>query len=344
MMTTIDLRSDTVTKPTPEMRMAIFQAEVGDDGYGEDPTVNALEELAARMTGKEAGLFVTSGTQGNQLAVMVHSGRCDEVICEATAHMFGSETGGMAALTGAQPHPVAGRYGKLTPELIEPAIRNKKINTPWTSLVTVENTHNHAGGTYYAPAELAAIRNLTAQYSLPVHMDGARIFNAAVAQGVTVAELAGYSDSMQFCLSKGLCAPVGSMLVGTSDFIARARRYRKLLGGGMRQAGIIAAAGIVALKTMVDRLSEDHNNARKLGEAIAGTKLQVDLATVQTNIVMVGVSTIGKTAAQFIGMLNEQKIRASEFGKYKVRMVTHNDVSGDDIDYVISVIRKLAGR
>jgi threonine aldolase len=303
-----------------------------------------LEELAAKMTGKEAGLFVTSGIQGNQVAVMVHARRCSEVICEATAHMFGSEAGGIAALTGAQPYPVTGIYGRLTPELIEPAIRKKTLNSPWTSLITVENTHNHAGGTYYTPAELAAIRNLANQYSLHVHMDGARIFNAAVAQGLRAAELACYADSIQFCLSKGLCAPVGSMLVGTSDFIAQARRYRKLLGGGMRQAGVIAAAGIVALTTMVDRLQEDHKNARKLGEAIAETKLKVDLATVQTNIVMVDVSPAGKTAAQFIELLREQKILASEFGKYQVRMVTHRDVSGDNIDYVIKILRELAGK
>jgi threonine aldolase len=343
-MTTIDLRSDTVTKPTSEMRLAMFEAEVGDDGYGEDPTVRALEELAARMTGKEAALFVTSGTQGNQISVMVHARRCEEIICEATAHMFESETGGIAALTGAQPYPVAGNYGKLTPELIEPAIRKKTLNAPWTALLTVENTHNHAGGTYYTPAELAAIRNLANRHSLPVHMDGARIFNAAVAQGVTVAELAQHADSIQMCLSKGLCAPVGSILAGTKDFVAQARRYRKLLGGGMRQAGVIAAAGIVALTKMVDRLHEDHKNARKLGVAIADTRLKVDLATVQTNIVMVDVSPAGKTAAQFIEMLREQKIRASEFGKYQVRMVTHHDVSGDNIEYVINILQKLAGK
>jgi threonine aldolase len=343
-MIRIDLRSDTVTKPTPEMRKAMFEAEVGDDGYGEDPTVNALEELAAKMTGKESALFVTSGTQGNQIAVMVHARKCDEIICEATAHMFGSEVGGISALTGAQPYPVAGTYGKLTPELIEPAIRKKKTNVPWTSLITVENTHNRAGGTYYTPGELAEIRNLADQYSLPIHLDGARIFNAAVAQRVTVEQLVCHADSMQFCLSKGLCAPVGSILVGTRNFIAQARRYRKLLGGGLRQAGIIAAAGIVALKTMVNRLSEDHQNARKLGEAIADTRLNVDLASVKTNIVMADVSNMGQTAAQFVELLSQRKILANEFGKYKVRMVTHHDVSEENIDYVIKTLRELAGK
>lgn len=341
-MEVIDLRSDTVTKPTAEMRKAMFEAEVGDDGYGEDPTAHELEKLAAQMTGKEAGLFVTSGTQGNQIAAMVHAKKCDEIICEFNAHMFLSETGGMAALSGAQPHPLVGIQGKLTPEIIEPAIRTTKMNVPHTALISIENTHNQAGGTYYTPAELAAIKALAVKHSLPVHMDGARIFNAAAAQKLKVADLAQYADSMQFCLSKGLCAPVGSMLVGTSTFIQQARRYRRLLGGGMRQAGIIAAAGIVALKTMVERLPEDHLHARILGEAVANTKLLVDLATVQTNIVMVDVSPLGVTAAQFIEQLREHQIRVSEFGKYKIRMVTHHGVSRDDIEYVVKTLIELA--
>lgn len=342
-MEIVDLRSDTVTKPTAAMRQAMLEAEVGDDGYGEDPTVQELEKLAAQMTGKEAGLFVTSGTQGNQIAVMIHSGKCSEVICEATAHMFGSETGGISALTGAQPYPVIASCGKLTPELIEPAIRKKKMNVPSTSLITIENTHNSAGGVYYTPSELAAIRELANQYSLPIHLDGARIFNAAIAQDIPVAELARHADSMQMCLSKGLCAPIGSVLVGTADFIQQARRYRRLLGGGMRQVGIIAAAGIVALKTMVSRLDVDHFHARLLGEAVAASKLGIDLANVQTNIVMIDVSPLGMTAAQFVEMLREYNIWASEYGKYKIRMVTHHDVSRDHIEYVIKVLRKIAG-
>ena len=341
-MEIIDLRSDTVTKPTAEMRMAIFNAEVGDDGYGEDPTVQELEILAARMSGKEAGLFVTSGTQGNQIAVMVHTQKCDEVICEATAHIFGSETGGISALAGAQPYPVAGILGKLTPVLIEPAIRRKKMNFPRTSLITVENTHNHAGGTYYTINEMAAIRNLADQHSLAIHVDGARIMNAAVAQNVSLAELVQHADSLQMCLSKGLCAPVGSVLVGTHDFIQKARRYRRLLGGGMRQAGILAAAGIVALKTMVNRLAEDHFHARILGENLANTRLIIDLDHIQTNIVMLDVSPLNVTAAEFIEKLKAHNIRASEFGKYKVRMVTHHDVSKENIEYVIKIVTKLA--
>ena len=260
----------------------------------------------------------------------------------ATSHIFGSETGGMSTLAGAQPHPVAGISGKLTPELIEPAIRGKKINAPRTALITIENTHNHAGGTYYTIAEMAAIRNLADQYSLAIHVDGARIMNAAVAQNVTLADLAQHADSLQMCLSKGLCAPVGSVLVGTHDFIQEARRYRRLLGGGMRQAGILAAAGIVALKVMVNRLKEDHLHARILGESLAKTKLIIDLDSIQTNIVMINVSSLGVTAAQFIEKLQVYNIRASEFGKYKVRMVTHNDVSRENIEYVIKIVTQLA--
>jgi threonine aldolase len=337
----VNLYSDTQTKPTPGMRQAMLEAEVGDDGYGEDPTINALEALAAEMMGKEAGLFVTSGSQGNATAMMVHAGKSDEVICEATSHVYGLETGSIAALAGAQPHPVAGVHGKLTPELIEPHIRPTRVNIPKTALIEVENTHNVAGGTYYTPAELAAIRELADRYSLPIHMDGARIFNAAVAQSIDVRELTRYADSVQFCLSKGLSAPVGSVLVGPKAFIQRARRCRKLLGGGLRQGGILAAAGIVALKTMVQRLCEDHLHARMLAQAVAATRLKVDLATVQTNIVMVDVAPLGITAAAFVEQLRQHNVKVNEIGRYRMRMVTHKDVSRSDIEYAIEVLKKI---
>ncbi len=340
-MPVVDLRSDTVTKPTPEMRRAMFEAEVGDDGYGEDPTINALEALGAEMMGKEAGLFVTSGSQGNAAAMMVYAGRSDEVICEATAHVYGLETGSISSLAGAQPHPVPGVHGKLTPELIEPHIRPKRINQPRTALVEVENTHNMAGGTYYTPAELAAVRELADRYSLPIHMDGARVFNAAVAQNIEVRELARYADSVQFCLSKGLSAPVGSVLVGPGEFIEKARRCRKLLGGGLRQGGVIAAAGIVALKTMVKRLCEDHLHARMLAEAVARTRMKVDLATVQTNIVVVDVAPLGITAAQVVEKLGQHNVKVNATGRYRIRMVTHKDVSRSDIEYAIEVVKKV---
>ncbi|TCL38847.1 L-threonine aldolase [Anaerospora hongkongensis] len=327
----IDLRSDTVTKPTREMREAMYNAEVGDDGYGEDPTVNALEKLAAEITGKEAALFVTSGTLGNQVAVCAHVGKCDEVICDANAHIFGSEGGGISAHSGAQARPLTTEFGKLKPEQIEDAIRPKKLNSPRTALITVENTCNHAGGTFYTVAELAEIKKVADKYSLPVHMDGARIFNAAVAQNVDTKELCEYADSVQFCLSKGLCAPVGSLLVGSKEFIQNARRHRRIMGGGMRQAGIIAAAGIVALKTMIDRLHEDHEHAYMLAIAIENTRLKIDLKTVKTNIVMCDTYPLGLTAAEFVARLVSRGVRASEYGKYKVRMVTHHDVTKDDI-------------
>jgi threonine aldolase len=344
-MEMIDLRSDTVTKPTREMRLAMFNAEVGDDGYGEDPTVRKLEELAAQVTGKEEGMYVASGTMGNQAAVMVHTRKCDTVICEASAHIYGSEAGAIAGLSGAQPLPVAGVHGKLVPEMIEDLIKSdKKRNVSRTALIAVENTHNRAGGTYYTPAELEAIKRLAGKYSVPLHMDGARIFNAAVAQGIAVATLAQHADSMQFCLSKGLGAPVGSLVVGTRDFIFQARRARSVLGGAMRQAGILAAAGIVALTTMVERLAEDHVHARILGEAVANTKVKIDLSSVQTNIVIFDVSPLGMKAAEFIDELKGSNIKASEYGKYLVRLVTHKDVSRADIDYAVGVLAKQCNR
>jgi threonine aldolase len=283
----IDLRTDTVTKPSPEMRLAMFNAEVGDDGYGEDPTVRRLEELAAEMTGKEAAVFVASGTMGNQVSVMVHARRCDTVICEASAHIFGTEGGAMSGLSGALPLPLVGTHGRLTAEQVEDAIRgDKKANISRTALIAVENTHNKAGGTYYTPQQLEAIHRVAQKHAVPVHMDGARIFNAAVAQKLPVAALAQHVDSMQFCLSKGLGAPVGSMVVGTKAFIFQARRARSVVGGSMRQVGILAAAGIVALTTGVERLAEDHLHARMLAEAVANTRLKIDLASVQTNIVI----------------------------------------------------------
>ena len=344
-MEIIDLRSDSVTKPTHGMRVAMFNAEVGDDGYGEDPTVNKLEELAAQIAGKEEGMFVVSGTMANQVAVMVYARKCETVICDASAHICGSEGGAMAGLSGAQPLPVAGVHGKLTPEMIEDLIKSDRQRiVSRTALIEVENTHNRGGGTYYTPAELETIKRLASQYSVPVYMDGARIFNAAVAQGIAVATLAQYADSMQFCLSKGLGAPVGSLLVGTRDFIFQARRARSVLGGAMRQAGILAAAGVVALTTMVERLAEDHMHARILSEAVANTKAKIDLSTVQTNIVLFDVSPLGMKAAEFIEELKKNNIRASEYGKYLVRLVTHKDVSRAQIDYTVGVLAKLGNR
>ena len=340
-MNMIDLRSDTVTKPTPEMREAMYRAEVGDDVYGEDPTITELESLGARMTGKEAGLFVTSGTMGNQVAVMTHTRRGDEIICDAEAHIFYSEVAGLAVLSGVQARTIPAVKGILSAETIEAAIRTEDIHQPSTSLICLEDTHNRAGGTCYPLDTLAAIRKVADRRKIPVHIDGARLFNAAVAQGVSVDKITQYADTVQFCLSKGLCAPVGTIITGRSDFIAKARKYRKMLGGGMRQAGILAAAGIVGLTSMVDRLSEDHENARQLAEELASAGFSIDLSTVQTNIVMVDVSRMGVKAADFAAKLKKAGVLASVFGEYRIRMVTHHGITAVEIGTVVDTLNRL---
>ena len=340
-MNRIDLRSDTVTLPTAQMREAMYRAEVGDDVYGEDPTLVELETLGARITGKEAGLFVTSGTMGNQVAVLTHTQRGDEVICEAESHIFYSEVAGLAVLSGVQARTVPSIKGIMSAETIEAAIRPQDIHQPKTTLICLENSHNRAGGTCYSLDSLAAIRKMADRRKLPVHMDGARLFNAALAQGVTVDKITQYTDTVQFCLSKGLCAPVGSLLVGPADFIARARRYRKMLGGGLRQAGILAAAGIVALQHMVDRLAEDHANAAKLAEAVASAGFAIDLSTVQTNIVIFDVSRMGVKAADFAAKLKKAGVLVSVFGEYRVRMVTHYGITAEDIATVTEILHRL---
>lgn len=337
----VDLRSDTVTMPTQAMRQAMFQAEVGDDVYREDPTVTALEELGAEMMGKEAGLFLTSGTMGNQVAAMTHTKKSDEIICEAEAHIYYYEVAGLACLSGAQVRPIVGERGILSAEMIRSWIRPVDVHAPDTGLICLENTHNRAGGTCYSLAGLEAIKQLAEKHSIPVHMDGARIFNAAVAQGVAAKEIARYADSVQFCLSKGLAAPVGSLLVGTRPFINQARRYRKMLGGGMRQAGIIAAAGILALTSMVDRLAEDHENARHLANGIADIGYAIDLATVQTNIVIFSVDGLKIDAPALVAALASDGVKASAFGERRVRMVTHLGIERPDIDYTLDILAKL---
>ena len=340
-MNMIDLRSDTVTKPTPEMREAMYRAEVGDDVYGEDPTITELESLGARMTGKEAGLFVTSGTMGNQVAVMTHTRRGDEIICDAEAHIFYSEVAGLAVLSGVQARTIPAVKGILSAETIEAAIRTEDIHQPAPALICLEDTHNRAGGTCYPLDTLAAIRKVADRRKIPVHIDGARLFNAAVALGVPVDKITQYADTVQFCLSKGLCAPVGTIITGRSDFIAKARKYRKMLGGGMRQAGILAAAGIVGLTSMVDRLSEDHENARQLAEELASAGFSIDLSTVQTNIVMVDVSRMGVKAADFAAKLKKAGVLASVFGEYRIRMVTHHGITAVEIGTVVDTLNRL---
>lgn len=341
-MKLIDLRSDTVTKPTPEMRRAMYEAEVGDDVYGEDPTVNRLQERAAEMLGKEAALFVPTGTQGNQVAILTHTRRGQEVIVEAEAHVYIYEVGGIAALSGCQVKPVPGVNGAMDPAAVEAAIRADNVHYPRTGLVCLENTHNRSGGCVLPPENVAAVAEVAHRHGIPVHLDGARIFNAAVALGQPVAELVAPVDSVMFCLSKGLAAPVGSLLVGSRDFIAEARRNRKLLGGGMRQAGVLAAAGLVALELMVDRLADDHANARRLAEGIANIPgLAVNMETVQTNMVAVEITDPRWTAPALVQALRAEGVLCNDTGPRRIRLVTHKDVTAADVELALDAFARV---
>lgn len=333
-MKTIDLRSDTVTVPTPEMRRAMAQAEVGDDVFGEDPTVRRLEEMAAQRMGKEGGLFVPSGTMGNLIAVLAHCGRGDEVILGDRCHTFLSEAGGVAAVGGVHPRPIAtARDGTLPLEEIEAALRADDPHYPTSRLVCLENTHNRCGGVSITAEYTARVGEWTRRRGLRLHIDGARIFNAAIALGDRPQELAGPADSVTFCLSKGLCAPVGSVLCGTSDFIARARRVRKQLGGGMRQAGVLAAAGIVALETMVDRLAEDHRRSADLAGRLAGLPgLVLEWNPPPTNMVYLNLEPGLRLDGQgMTEQLEREGLLALAEGPRTVRLVTHYGIEDEDI-------------
>jgi len=339
----IDLRSDTVTLPTQQMREAICNAQVGDDVYGEDPTVNRLEELAAEKLGKEAALFVTSGTQGNQICVMTHTQPGDEIILEERSHIITYEVGGIGRLAGVQARLICGKHGIMSPSDIEAAIREDDIHYPKTGLICLENTHNRAGGTVIPLDILKSTYEVAKKHNIPVHMDGARIFNAATYLNVPAKEIAKYADSVMFCLSKGLCAPVGSVIVGTKDFIARARKFRKMLGGGMRQAGFLAAAGIVALENMTTRLAEDHENARLLAEGLNEIPgISIDMNTVQTNIVICDISGLKMTASEFAAKLYEKGIRVNGGNSTAVRFVTHYWIKRSDIETTIEAVKSLA--
>ena len=338
----IDLRSDTVTLPTDEMREAMNNAEVGDDVYQEDPTINRLEELAAKKLGKEAALFVPSGTMGNLIAVLTHCQRGDEVILEMDSHIYYYEVGGMSAVAGVIPRLVVGDNGILNPQDIKRALRDENLHYPKTTLICVENTHNRAGGTIVPLKVTEEICQLAHQRNIQVHLDGARIFNAAVALNLEPALLTKNVDSVMFCLSKGLSAPVGSILSGSEEFIQKARKNRKMLGGGMRQAGILAAAGIIALENMVERLEEDHKNARILGEGLDGIGgIKVDLETVQTNMVYFDLNESGINTYQFLPKLAEYNILGSPRPPTKVRLVTHHGISEEDIYTTIKAIKEI---
>lgn len=343
---TIDLRSDTVTQPTDEMRDAMRNAEVGDDVFGEDPTVNRLEAMAAQRVGKEAAVFMPTGTMVNQTAVWVHSQRWGEMIAEEGAHVVQNEGGAPAVLSNVMVRLLKGVLGVFTADQVRRAIRPNNIHFPRTRLVEIENTHNGAGGTVWTPAQTRAVADAAHEHGIPLHLDGARIFNSAIAQDVPVLRLTEPADSVAFCFSKGLSAPVGSILCGTQEFIGEARRVRKILGGGMRQAGVLAAAAVVALETMVDRLREDHANARTIAEGLAKIPgVSIDLEAVQTNILFFDVGGLGIQSVEFCQRLAKEGIKGSPRAtETAVRMVTHRHVTKEDARFVAETCRRLFER
>ncbi|RJS16188.1 low-specificity L-threonine aldolase [Corallococcus sp. H22C18031201] len=336
-MKPIDFRSDTVTKPTPAMRRLIAEADVGDDVYGEDPTVRRLEEQVAERLGLEAAVFVPSGTQANQIAIGAHCRTGDEVLTEAGSHIIQYEGGAVPALWGVQPGPIAGERGLMSPEQVTAAVREDNIHNPRTRLLSLENTHNRGGGTVWPVERFRAVVAAGRAAGLAVHLDGARLFNAEVALGVPASTWAKLTDSTSVCFSKGLGAPVGSALAGRADVIREARRLRKRLGGGMRQAGLLAAAALYALENHVTRLAEDHANARRLGEGLARIPgVRVDLALVETNMVF---AEFSKPASEVARVLAARGVLANGMGASAVRFVCHLDVSVADIDDAVSRVR-----
>lgn len=338
-MKIIDLRSDTVTKPTPAMRQAMLAAEVGDDVYGEDVTVNRLEAVAAEIVGKDAALFVPTGSMGNQLAIMTHCGRGEEVICDANAHIFHYEMAAAGLLSGVQLYPLANLHSDAGIGSLSEYIREPLSYLPRTRLICLENTLNRAGGTVINLAQMASVYRLAREYGLKVHLDGARIFNAAYALQCEAKELTRYCDSVMFCLSKGLGAPVGSILAGSVDFITQARRCRKLLGGGMRQVGVLAAAGLVALAD-TSHLLVDHEKARRLAIMLAQLPgVKVDPAAVETNILLMELEKM--PLGQFLEESQSRGLLAGPMGRQMVRFVTHCDVSMEDVEQAGKLIGEL---
>ncbi|MBW2056049.1 MAG: low-specificity L-threonine aldolase [Deltaproteobacteria bacterium] len=338
----IDLRSDTVTRPTPEMRRAMAEAEVGDDVFGEDPTVNALQAMAAELLGKEAAIFVCSGTMANQLAIMAQTHHGDEIIADRNCHTFNFESGGVAALSGVLVHPIDGRRGILESRQVREAIRPADHHFARTGLICLENTHNRGGGSVYPLEEIIRIHEVAREAGIPMHLDGARLFNASVASGIEAREYARYFDSVSFCLSKGLGCPVGSVVAGSSELIDRVHRYRKMVGGGMRQAGILAAAGIYALEHNIARLKDDHDNARRLATALHGVKgVAVNPAEVDTNIVIFDVSGTGTDAGELTHRLEGNGVLMLPVSHTRIRAVTHLDVASRDIEQAIEIVNEV---
>jgi len=335
----IDLRSDTITLPTEEMRQAMYEAEVGDDVFGEDPTVNRLEELAAQMMRKEAALFTPSGTMSNLISVLTHTHPGDEIILGSEAHMFWYEVGGASALGGVVMRTLPNdEDGQMEPSTVEAAIRTKNIHFPQTTLLCLENTHNRCGGAILTADYTSVIAGFAHQHGLSVHLDGARIFNAAVALDVPVSDLAKAADSVCFCLSKGLSAPVGSLLCGSQEFVEKARKWRKMVGGGMRQAGVFAAAGIVALQKMVNRLEQDHVNARRLAYGLAQIPgISIHPEKFPSNIVIFE-SPPAIPGYAFVQRVDVQGVKVLYRGGRKVRAVTHRMVEAADVDGALNRI------
>ena len=343
----VDLRSDTLTLPTPEMRDAMARAQVGDDVWEEDPTVKRLEALAAERLGKAAGLFVASGTMGNLISVISQTQTGQEVVLDLDSHIFNNEVAGAAVVGSLQMRPVKTARGFLTPDQVRAALRPANIHVPPTGLVCIENTHNRHGGTCCTPEEISAIAAVAHEASVPVHMDGARLFNAAIALKRPARDFVRDVDSVTFCVSKGLAAPVGSVICGSGELIGKARRVRKMLGGGMRQAGVIAAAGVVALEKMVDRLAEDHANARALAEGLAKLPgLSVDLVSVQTNIVIFrvergGAESSAAATSELVAGCGARKVKIHAIGPTEIRCVTHKDIDAEDIGRTLEAFAEI---
>jgi threonine aldolase len=340
----IDLRSDTVTKPDDMMRRLMSEADVGDDVFGEDPTVNELENYAARLLGKEAALFTTSGTQGNQAALLTHCRPGQEVIMDDEAHVFVYEGAAISAFAGLQSRTLPHQNGVINIETLKAAIRPEDVHYPETGLIWLENTHNRGGGAVLPLDYLKQVKETADDYGLPVHMDGARLFNAAEALQVEASEIASFADSVQFCLSKGLGAPVGSVLAGSSSFIRTARKKRKMLGGGMRQAGVIAAPGLYALQERRARLKEDHLHARRLAEAIHEYTDLTIRHSVETNIIVADTDTSARSAAEWVDLLAAEGTAIIQYKPKALRFTTNADVSYEDIEEVVSILRGLPGK
>lgn len=336
----IDLRSDTVTKPTKGMLDAMFSAKVGDDVFGEDPTVNALEEKAAKMFGKEAGVFCPSGTMTNQIAIKVHTQPGDEVLCDVSSHIYNFEGGGISFNSGAQAKLLQGDRGRISAQQVRDNINPSFDWLTHTSLVSIENTANRAGGSYYSLQQMKELSDVCKENNLKYHLDGARIFNAIVEAKYTTREVGRLFDSVSICLSKGLGIPAGSVLVGDKEFIRRARRVRKVFGGGMRQAGFLAAAGIYALDNHIERLKEDHARAKEIGKVLSSVSYVKDVLPVETNIVIFNLAD-NMTSETFVKKLSDEGIKIVGFGKQAIRFVTHLDFTDEMLEKVVKVLRSI---